>query len=403
MSDIFIVRQPVFDSRDAAVGYELRFRDESGEGDPFARSYLSGAFDELRAGLPAYVRCTKRQLTDRIFHSADPLSLVVLLPPDIDAEESTLGAIDELQRAGVIMGVDEFDDCVEHNRAAGKLLDHVTFVRVDLRDRDLQWVGALAKKVRERGKRLIADHVIDGKTHRACVTLGFERFQGPHFSRPEPLPTAALPASTATAMRLLALARNPNTPERDLERAISTDPALTFQLLRLVNNAMTGLRGVESVSHALRLVGRNAFVRWLALAFATSRRGTTGADQELVRHAVQRARFCEQIGKVSRNRLDGGALFLVGLFSMLDAVFRMPLTEVLDRVSLSSDVRDALLDRTGPLADTLTLVETYEMGLWESAAEFAASMGLEPESLPQVYAESVSWASQQLATEKAAA
>src|SRR4029078_13227541 len=86
MSDILIVRQPVFDRSDSAVGYELRFRPAGDEGDPFARSYLSGSFDVLRSGLPAYVRCTRRQLIDRIFDAADPKSLVILIPPDVGAD-----------------------------------------------------------------------------------------------------------------------------------------------------------------------------------------------------------------------------------------------------------------------------------------------------------------------------
>ena len=39
MSDILIVRQPVFDRAGSAVGYELRFRPVVDEGDPFARSW----------------------------------------------------------------------------------------------------------------------------------------------------------------------------------------------------------------------------------------------------------------------------------------------------------------------------------------------------------------------------
>src|SRR5205814_705795 len=205
MSDIFIIRQPVFDRADAIVGYELRFREGADGGDPFARSYLSGTFDDLRGGLPAYVRCSRQQLVERLFDTADARALIVLLLPEL-------------------------------------------------------------------------------------------------------LPAADLPASAGTAMRLLALARNPDTPERELERLLSADPGLTFQLLRLVNNAATGMRGVESISHALRLVGRVAFVRWLALAFATTRRGSSGADQELVQQAVHRARFCELVG-ASTSR-DKGALFL---------------------------------------------------------------------------------------------
>ena len=397
MSDIFIVRQPVFDRSDTAVGYELRFREPSDGSDAFARSYLSGAFDELRSGLPAYVRCTPRHLAERIFESADPRSLIVLLPPELEPDTTTIEAVQALQASGIIVAVDEYDEGTHVPAGVAALSELAPAARIDLRAHDSAWVSELARRLRARGKRLIADHVLDAQSHKLCLDAEFERFQGPYFSRPEPIPTAELPSSTATALRVLALARDVDTPERELERALSVDPGLTFQLLRLVNNASTGMRGVESISHALRLVGRNAFVRWLALAFATTQRGNTGADAALVQQAVQRARLCELVGRTAGHR-DAGSLFLMGLFSMLDAVFRMPLHEILDRVRLSPEVHAALLDRAGPFAGVLELVESYELGLWEGAAENAARLGVRYEVIPEMYSESLAWAEQQALT-----
>ena len=82
-------------------------------------------------------------------------------------------------------------------------------------------------------------------------------------------------------------------------------------------------------------------------------KSTSGVDQELVRQAVERGRFLEQLGGGPR---DPGTLFLVGLFSLLDAVFRMSLSEILERVVLSEEANAALLDRTGPYADALSFV-----------------------------------------------
>lgn len=397
MSDIFIVRQPVFDRSNTAVGYELRFREPSDGSDAFARSYLSGAFDELRSGLPAYVRCTPRHLAERIFESADSRALIVLLPPELEPDTTTIEAVRALQAAGIIVAVDEYDEGTHVPAGVAALSEIAPAARIDLRAHDSAWVSELARRLRARGKRLIADHVLDAQSHKLCLDAEFERFQGPYFSRPEPIPTAELPSSTATALRVLALARDVDTPERELERALSVDPGLTFQLLRLVNNASTGMRGVESISHALRLVGRNAFVRWLALAFATTQRGNTGADAALVQQAVQRARLCELVGRTAGHR-DAGSLFLMGLFSMLDAVFRMPLHEILDRVRLSPEVHAALLDRAGPFAGVLELVESYELGLWEGAAENAARLGVRYEVIPEMYSESLAWAEQQTLT-----
>src|SRR3954470_14707269 len=122
MSDILIVRQPVFDRTDSAVGYELRFRPVNDEGDPFARSYLSGSFDVLRSGLPAYVRCTRRQLLDRIFDAADTSSVVLLVPPDVGADPEVVAAVQALAKTGVIIGLDDFDGGPEAATAQEGLL-----------------------------------------------------------------------------------------------------------------------------------------------------------------------------------------------------------------------------------------------------------------------------------------
>jgi c-di-GMP phosphodiesterase len=398
MSDILIVRQPVFDRSDSAVGYELRFRPADDDGDPFARSYLSGSFEVLRSGLPAYVRCTRRQLIDRIFDAADPKSLVILVPPDVGADAEVIAAVDALSKAGVGTAVDDFDGNARSAASIDGLIDVVSYVRLDLRCFDADTLKSAVASLRTQKKRLIADHVDDAAMRKLCIELGFDRLQGPHFSRPEPLPAAELPASTATALRLLALARDPNTPDRDLESAVSSDPSLTFQLLRLVNSASSGGRGIQSIGHAIRLVGRSSFVKWLALAFAASRAGGTGVDNAIAQQAVQRARMCEAIGG-----RDAGMLFLIGLFSLLDSMFRMPLADVLERINLAPEARDALLDRTGPFGDALNFVEAYELGLWEQATDLAKQLGVPPERISTIYTDAVKWAAEQLAPNAAKA
>lgn len=402
MSDIFLVRQPVFDRTDSAVGYELRFKPSDDGSDPFARSYMSGSFEFLRSGLPAWVRATRQQLVERIFDIAEPKALVVLIPADVGADEEVVASVTDLAKKGVKIVLDEFELPRVPGAPILQLLQQAAMVRIDLRTQDPASLGAMVAALKRQQKKVVADHVLDAKLHKACLELGFEVFQGPHFSRPEPLPAAEIPTSTAAALRLMGLARDPSTPERELERVISADPGITYQLLRIVNSAALGGRGITSIPHALRLVGRDNVIRWLALASATSRTGKRGADDELIRQAVQRARFCEQLA-LPRTGLDKGTLFLMGLFSLLDAVFRMPMSEVLERVNLSDDVKQALLDRTGKYADPLVIVESYELGLWEMAGEAAGNIGLDPATLPTIYSECVKWAAEQMPTSKSGA
>jgi EAL and modified HD-GYP domain-containing signal transduction protein len=54
------------------------------------------------------------------------------------------------------------------------------------------------------------------------------------------------------------------------------------------------------------------------------------------------------------------AAFMVGMFSLLDLLFACPLWEIVKPLSLSEEVRNALLEKSGPLGDNLRLTEVSD-------------------------------------------
>jgi len=391
MSDFALVRQPVFGGTGSLIGYDIRFNDADGAGS-FAQSFLSGTFDLVRNRLPAFVSTTREQFIADAFLVAEPGSVVVMLPASLAPDDEVNEAIARYVAAGGVLALDEVGITPTPAEA---FLPHVSWVRVDSRSGDPATINAVCDRVtRSKGvPRLIASHVEELDQYEATLERGFDGFQGTFFSRPEPLPAADMPQSTVAAMRLMGLARDQRINDHQLEDVIATDPVLTFQLLRLVNSAALGGRGVASIGQALRLIGRSAFLRWLAVAVAAARKSTNGVDQELVRQAVERGRLCEQLVGSGR---DAGTLFLVGLFSLLDAVFRMPLHEILERVVLSTEANDALLDRTGPYADAINFAESYELGLFENASEIAKEMGVDPSKVGEFYTNAITWTAEAL-------
>jgi c-di-GMP phosphodiesterase len=391
MSDLCVVRQPVFSRDSELIGHEIRFRDTPEGREAFARSFVTGEFDSVRGEHRAFVPCSKGQFLGQIIELADPHTTIPLIPPDVGGEPEVIEAIERFCGAGGQIAIDQLTDVAMPSDA---LLPYAQWVRIDIRNEDLAALVMTVKRARVRPDIvLIADHVYEPRQFKIAERLGFDAFEGSHFSRPEPLPRAELPSSTISALRLLGQARNPNVQDQQLEDAISVDPVLTFQLLRIVNSASVGARGVTSIGHALRLIGRDALLRWLSLAIAASRRGGSDLDEYLVRQAVERARLCEQLAGAGR---DGGTLFLVGLFSLMDAVFRVPIEDLLSRVTLAEEAREALLERTGPYADALTFAESYELGLFESASEVASAMGVDPALIGEIYAGALTWADEML-------
>lgn len=389
MLDFCLVRQPVFAAKGTLLGYEIRFRDSEDGRHAFTQSFLSGTFDLVRGQHPAFLACTREQLLEDAFQIVDPRTAILLLPNHLSADDDVIAALERYNAAG---GACALDDITEEVSPSETLLRYVSWVRVDVRCEDLVAIGRVCDRVVQgsagRTPKLVADHVYEASQYEIAQQLGFDAYQGAFFSRPEPLPAADLPQSTVAAMRLMGMARDTNVNDRQLEDVLATDPVLTFQLLRLVNSAAVGMRGVSSLGQALRLIGRNAFQRWLAVAVAASRRSQNGVDQELVRQAVERGRLLEQLSGGGR---DAGTLFLVGLFSLLDGVFRMPLPEILSRVALSDEATRALLDREGPYAEALGFAEAYELGLFEHAGEIAAGMGVDPKKIGEYYTAAVAW------------
>jgi EAL and modified HD-GYP domain-containing signal transduction protein len=229
-----------------------------------------------------------------------------------------------------------------------------------------------------------------------CRNLGFELFQGYYFSRPELVMTREVSVGFANMAHLLNILGNVEASDADVENGFRIDPALTYKLLRIVNSAAIGGRGIESIPFAIRMLGRQMLYRWLALLMVSSMVGGTALSDQLVYTSLLRARMCELVADASLRLRGSQALFLTGLFSMLDVLLRMPMTEVFKRVHVASEIRDAVVDGTGLYADVLQLTVAYQRGDWDAVDRYANALGLLPVQIPWLYTKSLSWVSEQL-------
>jgi EAL and modified HD-GYP domain-containing signal transduction protein len=193
------------------------------------------------------------------------------------------------------------------------------------------------------------------------------------------------------------LLRSPCARDAEIEEAFRTSPSLSYQLLRIVNSAAHGGRGIASILHAIRLVGRETLHRWLSLLFVTSLAARSGVDAELAQTAITRARLCELIAQASGLASAGGPLFLAGLLSALDGLLGMPMAEIIDRIELTPELRAALLGQGGPYGPPLALVLAYESGSWDKVPQIASAAAMPAAELTDLYLQSLLWARERMA------
>src|SRR5208337_4133502 len=79
-----------------------------------------------------------------------------------------------------------------------------------------------------------------------------------------------------------------------IEGLLKLEPSLLYRLLRYLNSPVLGLRSeVHSVRQAFTLLGEREFCRWLSIFAVIAL--SSGKPPELIRTALTRAYFCEEI------------------------------------------------------------------------------------------------------------
>ncbi|MCG8468613.1 MAG: HDOD domain-containing protein [Gemmatimonadetes bacterium] len=401
--ELLLVREPIFDAEGELFGYEIRHSvglngassagsDESASETELVHSLIDSHLKQVTGGKPAFVRATSSMLVEGLVQLLPRSRVVIQVPPTFADRADLLISCRQMFREGFRFAVDDF--VAADN--ADRLLEIARYVRIDMstdavgdREKDLAMAG-------EARRPAIATGIETVERWEACRELGFKLFQGRFFKSSDRMSVQSAPAQSIHILRLLRLARDPGISNRELEDAIRVDPTLTFRLLKLVNSAAMGGRGIESIAHAIQLLGRIPLQRWLTVLLVATTRGPGGYDTELAMTALVRGRFLEILAQASRGELDDGLSFLVGMFSVMDSLVKLPMEEVVETAGLPRGVEEALLSRKGPFGTALGLAEAYEEGEWAIVSALTHELPIDDLDFSTTYSDAVSWSKGQL-------
>ena len=168
--------------------------------------------------------------------------------------------------------------------------------------------------------------------------------------------------SRALALKLAQLIAN-DAETREIEEIFRQDPALAYNLLKLVNSAGLGCtRSIDSFAQAILFLGRRQLRRWLNLLLFAAKKEDARSALLMARVAV-RASMLEQLAReMGYDKEEQEHAFMVGMFSLLGVLFGMPLADVLQPLKLDKELTQALLARQGELGALLQAVEALEQG-----------------------------------------
>jgi EAL and modified HD-GYP domain-containing signal transduction protein len=389
---VLLARQPIYTKNQDVVAFELLFRSQTGEVDHsitddaatlavITNSYASVCSDGEIRTLPCYLKLTDKVLLNSNFPELPKESFALELLGHTEVTPELLERLKQLARTGYRLVLADYDPS---DPKFEPLLPIVHVLKLDILKLGLHDLPEIIRKLKPYNLELLADKVENKEQFRQCLEMGFSLYQGYFLSKPIPVRGKKISGNKVVLLQLLAELQNPDTTAAALEQIAVNDAALTFKILKVVNSAAFSLRReVESLSHAITLLGLDQIRRWVTLFLAGAE---PGKPDELTRNMLLRGRMCELLAELS-GRSHTMNYFIVGLLSQLDVLLDIEMSELMEQVPLQQDIKAALLTRAGMLGEVLQDVEVYERG------EFAKLKKLVDPSFYEVsYRHSLQWA-----------
>lgn len=393
-----IGRKPVLNAKQQIIGYEFFFRGQANSGETLfeediqsCAKILSATMDDMQESWMlgqqiAFINVDLVMLNSGFLEllPADKtvLEIVsqVIVTPEIVARCQTLKA----SKFKIAL-----DNPHQHEHLAA-LVPLADFIKVDISDFNPVQARTWLNTYQTLQCPLIAEHVESRAQFAELQEIGYKFYQGNFYAKPENISVKVINPSFEGVLSLLNLVSQ-DAENRVIENGFKRDTTLSYKLLRYINSVGFGLScEVQSIGHALTILGRNQLYRWLTLLMVTA--GDNATSSALMKTSIIRGRLTELLGEPFFDKRDKDNLFVVGVFSLLDVILKMPMEQALEKLQLPEPIVDALLHRTGIFGPFLKLAEACEDANSVEIVQLAELLQLNPDQVNQCHIDALAWA-----------
>jgi EAL and modified HD-GYP domain-containing signal transduction protein len=392
---LLLARQPIFDAALNVFAYELLHRSidpdraTALDGSAASSQLLLDAFGptgitDISEGKPVFINFTEHL----VLHPPSPVppQLVVEVLEDVPATPGVIAGLRALRERGFRIALDDF----RHHAALAPMLEVADFVKLDVLAMSEPELRTEVRKLRNYPVRLLAEKIESWEMHNHCVDLGFSYFQGFFLAHPQTFHGERPGVDETAILGAIGALLRAQDHAPALASAITCDPMTRLRLLNLAN----GPDGdTQAVLHTPEEVIARLGPRTAGRACIAILAGITHKPRELLRLALARSRFCEQLGLLCGPVLAARA-FETGTLSLLDAFLDRPLPELLHVLNASATPVGALLHLEGDTGALLSAATAFETATWDAVPwERLAAIGITKADAESAYLESLHWVS----------
>lgn len=396
--EVFVSRQPVFDAGKNVYGYELAYRAgfetyyEALEADKSAVDLMAFVnFGELSGGRKGLIHFPRELLMMDfpLLFAAD--AMIAVIGGELGNDAEFIARCRELRGKGYQIAVNSFNV----DLLAQPIMDVASIVKLGSDKLPEASQKQIIEACKARKIAVMACSLNDEDQFKKAQALGATYFQGDFFSKPDIKKEKKLAANKLVCLQLIQEVNREELSYDKISGLIERDVGMTYNLLKMINSAWSGVRyEIKSVRHALVLLGPSEIRRWASMV--AMHKAASDKPNELMQLSLTRAKFAEQLALLAGMKKQAPELFLMGMFSVLDALMDRPMDELLAEVALGENIKMALLGGTGDYKLVYEILLAYEHGHWQLFADLAAALNVDENAIPEMHRSALGWAQQAL-------
>lgn len=370
-----IARQPILNSNKRLFAYELLYRGINELSMPIVggdrattalltSSFLTEGLQKISSNKPCFINFTEDLLVQNIAENFPKNKIYIEILEDVRPTQEVIQACTNLKKKGYKLALDDF----VYDKKLLPLIELADIIKFDFQLSSIDQISKAIYYLSQYKIQFLAEKVETHEEFSKALKLGCKYFQGYFFAKPELIQIKEVASSKISLLHLLAEINQKSISTDRMTAIISADVSLSYRLLRYINSAYFYLLyEIDSIAHAVAYLGENEIRRFVSLIAISEI--SSNKPLELVRLAAVRAKFCELLSARSPKKTESHELFMLGLFSLLPAMLDGTMSEILDKLPISNDIKQALNRNEGPLAVYLNAVVFYERQKKSECAE----------------------------------
>jgi len=392
LEHVYLGRQPVIDLHENLFAYEILYRDGDKTNTITDDRYASAAVinnvlnkfgtQSLLGNRKAFVKIDQKFLMNDIIFSIPKDFFIFSLFDSVEINAKTIERVQQLFEKKYTLSINDTSLTLAHLQKYKPIFKELSYFKVNFQESIDAQTKELIGELKKNGIKVVGTHIEDSVYYSLAKQNGCDLFQGYFLAKPNIVQNAKYDSSQFNILRLYNLLMN-DTNIDEITKEFENNHALTIQLLQFINSGYFSFKNkISTIHHVLTLMGRTQLSQWLMLMVYSKSVSKSDGVSPLMLMAKNRTELMQKVLKMIHPDAKSNAMgeaYFVGMLSLIDALFGIELSQILETMHISEGIKEALLKHKGLLGEIYLFVQAIESFNTEAIESFITKYKLDHE------------------------